>query len=284
MKSTITISAVVLLHAVGLALISGGGGCHSSSGYEDKKDNGVVFAPARPVESARGGDVARVSAINGAQDAGVVEHHGPVTPPLPPPPPVVEHRAPPPPPPVQPAEGRSYRVKSGDSLWRIAKREKITRKALAEANGLNENATLKQGQVIVIPGKGTQVPGGGSGQKKNAVSPEGTVAYVVKPGDVLGTIALRNKTSVTKIKSINNLTSDRIREGQTLYLPQAGSEISGVSANNSQTIATEKPTPVSPDAPAVPDGGFSELDRVFAETARPNEGDGISDGVPAPGN
>ena len=275
MKSTITISAVVLLHAVGLALISGGGGCHSSSGYEDKKDNGVVFAPARPVEPARTSDLSNAASINGSRDTRLVQN------PLPPPsPPVVEHTPPPPPPPPPTVEGRSYKVRSGDTLWRIAKREKITRKALAAANGLSENANLKERQIIIIPGKSTTAGDSTNiRSSNNAVPPEGTIAYVVKQGDVLGTIALKNKSSVAKIRSINNLTSDKIRLGQTLYIPVAGTGASTEPKHIQTPVTPER----SSDAPPVPDGGLSDLDRVLVETAQPSvEGDAIPEGVPTP--
>ena len=40
--------------------------------------------------------------------------------------------------------------------------------------------------------------------------------YVVKRGDVLGTIARRNGTTVARLKALNGLKSDRIRIGQRL--------------------------------------------------------------------
>lgn len=43
--------------------------------------------------------------------------------------------------------------------------------------------------------------------------------YTVKSGDSLGQIALDNKTSVKKIKELNNLKKDTIRVGQKLRMP-----------------------------------------------------------------
>ncbi|MEI6055705.1 MAG: LysM peptidoglycan-binding domain-containing protein [Lentisphaerota bacterium] len=48
--------------------------------------------------------------------------------------------------------GAAYTVKSGDSLWTIAKKNHISTKKLAEANGLDEKASLKIGQKLIIPG------------------------------------------------------------------------------------------------------------------------------------
>jgi len=43
--------------------------------------------------------------------------------------------------------------------------------------------------------------------------------YLVRPGDILGTIAQKYNEDVTEIKKLNNLNSDNIRVGQELRLP-----------------------------------------------------------------
>ncbi|HBM17569.1 MAG TPA: hypothetical protein DD381_14675 [Lentisphaeria bacterium] len=50
------------------------------------------------------------------------------------------------------SEGSVYVVKSGDSLWSVAKKNHISVKKLAEVNNLTSNAFLKVGQKITIPG------------------------------------------------------------------------------------------------------------------------------------
>lgn len=44
-------------------------------------------------------------------------------------------------------------------------------------------------------------------------------SYAVKQGDTLYRIALNKKTTVSKLKSVNGLTSDVIRPGMTLKIP-----------------------------------------------------------------
>lgn len=53
--------------------------------------------------------------------------------------------------------------------------------------------------------------------QKGDASIEG--AYVVKPGDSLGQIALDHKTDIKTLKRLNNLSSDTIYVGQRLALP-----------------------------------------------------------------
>jgi LysM repeat protein len=58
------------------------------------------------------------------------------------------------------AGGSTYTVRSGDSLWKIARRFGTTTSALASANGIDTGSTLKVGTKLVIPGssKSSSVP------------------------------------------------------------------------------------------------------------------------------
>lgn len=47
-----------------------------------------------------------------------------------------------------------YKIKSGDSLWKIAKKNKVSTEALASYNNLSPNAYLKPGQILKIPIRG----------------------------------------------------------------------------------------------------------------------------------
>jgi membrane-bound lytic murein transglycosylase D len=47
--------------------------------------------------------------------------------------------------------GQTYRVKSGDTLWSIAQRHKVTVDALRQHNGLSGSTVLKPGQTLQIP-------------------------------------------------------------------------------------------------------------------------------------
>lgn len=49
------------------------------------------------------------------------------------------------------ASGKSYVVQSGDSIWRIARRSKVSQEALLRANGISDARKIKPGMKLVIP-------------------------------------------------------------------------------------------------------------------------------------
>jgi peptidoglycan DL-endopeptidase LytE len=108
-----------------------------------------------------------------------------------------------------------YRVKSGDSLHKIAKKCNVSVDSLRKANHLESNA-LKPNQVLVIPGappkKNTAKK---TGTKKNA--PDATV-YVVKKGDTLAGVAERTGVPAAEIRKMNELRSSKLKSGQRLVL------------------------------------------------------------------
>lgn len=52
---------------------------------------------------------------------------------------------------------KKHTVAEGQSLWRIAQRYQVTVAAICEANGVQEDAPLKPGQVLLIPEKGEKI-------------------------------------------------------------------------------------------------------------------------------
>lgn len=111
------------------------------------------------------------------------------------------------------AEASSYKVKSGDSLWKIASNHNISLSNLKQWNNLNTD-TIFPNQVLVIdaikPVK----------QVKSSLSTASTVTgtYKVKSGDTLSKIAKEYGTTVTKLQSLNKITSHLIYVGQSLKI------------------------------------------------------------------
>jgi LysM repeat protein len=110
------------------------------------------------------------------------------------------------------AQGQTYVVQRGETLWSIAARYGTTPQAIVSANGLSNANYIYAGQRLTIPS------GGGSG----TVAVNG--AYTVRPGDTLSSIAARHGTTVSAIVRANGLASaNYIYAGQKLAVPGGSS-------------------------------------------------------------
>ncbi len=97
-----------------------------------------------------------------------------------------------------------YVVRSGDTLWLIARRYGTTVDAIRNLNGLTSNM-LNIGQVLKIP----------------ASAGSSYFEYAVRSGDTLWLLSRRYGTTVEAIRSLNGLTSDRLDVGQILRIPRS---------------------------------------------------------------
>lgn len=86
-----------------------------------------------------------------------------------------------------------YTVKSGDTLSEIATKNGVSTSALAAANGISDPNKIWVGQVLTLP------PG--------AAESTASVYYVVQPGETLGQIARKFKTTVSAISTLNGITN-----------------------------------------------------------------------------
>ncbi len=99
----------------------------------------------------------------------------------------------------------TYSVKSGDTLWEIARRYNVEMSALRNANNLSGN-TIRPGQELNIPGGGS---GGGSSSS--------VTTYEVRRGDTLSEIAGRFGVSTRDLRNWNNISRGQIiRPGDRL--------------------------------------------------------------------
>ena len=92
-----------------------------------------------------------------------------------------------------------YTVKSGDSLYVIAKKYNTTVDELKKINNLSSNS-LSIGQQLKVPNSSNYI------------------LYTVKSGDSLYSIAKKYNTTVNEIKLKNNLTSSNLSIGQKLKI------------------------------------------------------------------
>ncbi len=107
----------------------------------------------------------------------------------------------------------SYTVQSGDTLWLLSQKFGTTVDAIKTLNNLT-NDMLSIGQVLKIPKSG------------GATSMPNYFSYTVQSGDTLWLLAQRFGTTIDAIKTLNNLTGDRLNIGQVLKIPQAEASFS----------------------------------------------------------
>jgi membrane-bound lytic murein transglycosylase D len=135
-----------------------------------------------------------------------------------------------------------YVAKRGETLATIARKLRVSRADLAEANYLRGNATLSAGQKLVVPREATALMAARSertvppAQARATVSEEGQLApatmasnrtkviYQVKQGDTLASIARVFKTTVASIRTWNKLPGNAIVAGQRLSIYAAAAD------------------------------------------------------------
>lgn len=148
----------------------------------------------------------------------------------------------------------NHRVKPGETLLGIAALYGVDMQAILDANGLNTDSVLIEGQVIIIP----LLPGS-----------EG-VWHEVQPGETLLIIAELYGVTPELIQAANNITDpDSIYVGQRLRIPNAVTP-----------TPTPTPTPTATPTPTVTPTS------LFTDTPTPtsgNPGTGTPAGTPPTG-
>jgi len=113
-----------------------------------------------------------------------------------------------------------YKVKSGDTLSRIARRYGVSVRAIASANNVKSYRRLRRGKVLTIPLRGgAPVRVASSGGKGSATKK--LVYHRVKDGETAGGIARRYGVGLSQLRNWNGLNRrSTIRAGQKLKVYQ----------------------------------------------------------------
>jgi LysM repeat protein len=119
-----------------------------------------------------------------------------------------------------------YRVKSGDSLHRIAKKYNVSVNALKETNHLEGNVLMPD-QVLVIPDSKTSKKTTVRNVAERKSDPNASV-YIVKKGDTLARVAKRTGVPAAEIRQMNALHSSKLKSGQKLVLQRAPARVEEV--------------------------------------------------------
>lgn len=117
--------------------------------------------------------------------------------------------------PGAPAGPGQYRIRNGDNLGSIADRFGVSISDLKRWNNLRSSRIRAGKYLVVRPPSANPAPSqvAASGSSKGA-----PIRYRVRSGDNLTVIAKRNGTSVSRLKSWNNLRSNRLSVGQRLIV------------------------------------------------------------------
>ncbi len=95
-----------------------------------------------------------------------------------------------------------YRVKRGDSLYKISKRYGIKYRVIRDFNHLKSNR-LRLRQSLIIP-----------------VLKPTTISYIIKRGDTIGRISRRFKVAINDIIKFNHKKNSMVRIGEKIVIPQ----------------------------------------------------------------
>jgi membrane-bound lytic murein transglycosylase D len=133
------------------------------------------------------------------------------------------------------AKSRTYKVKKGDTLRRIALRSDVSLSQLKSWNRLTDRSRLRIGQVLRVgPGRSSArpltttakaAPHKGSSQvaKKTATSGGNKIVYTVKKGDTVYKIARQYAVNPAQILAWNGLDNEHtLQPGQNLTLRVQG--------------------------------------------------------------
>lgn len=121
------------------------------------------------------------------------------------------------------ATGGWYRVRQGDTLEKIARRNGTTVKRLCQLNGISENKIIHPGDRLKVSGsasKSTAAKSGNSGVSGSSkTTATGAAIYTVHSGDNLSKIARAHGTTVARLCQLNGISANStLRVGQKLKL------------------------------------------------------------------
>lgn len=116
------------------------------------------------------------------------------------------------------ADGTTYTVQPGDSLWLIARRFDTSVDALLALNRIDRKTQLDLGQILKVRQRAAPQPR----ERLASTTPEGpgkAIRYRVKEGDSLWTIAHKFKVTIRDLLAWNNLQPDPVLQpGQEIVL------------------------------------------------------------------
>ncbi|QSX22763.1 LysM peptidoglycan-binding and 3D domain-containing protein [Priestia megaterium] len=147
--------------------------------------------------------------------------------------------------PTTTSSNHTYTVKSGDTLYRIAKNNGTSVQQLKKWNNLSSHL-IYVNQVLKISGTGTvsSSPSAPVQEKTNETqaspAPSNSKSYKVQPGDTMWSVAQRHGISISQLKQWNNLSTNTIYINQVL---QVGGQAAAQAKPSTPSTSTPAPAP-----------------------------------------
>jgi membrane-bound lytic murein transglycosylase D len=137
---------------------------------------------------------------------------------------------------------RRHRVAAGETLTSIAKKYRVTPKAIADANNLQPTMALNTGEKLIIPAI-----------QPAAENKRRMVSYRVRKGDTFLGIADRFSVEADDLRKWNHLAGNKVRRGMVLrvYTLDSTSERSAQARGQSRAKSAAKSRPKSARPSAV---------------------------------
>ncbi len=118
------------------------------------------------------------------------------------------------------ADGNVYLVRSGDTVWDIARAFGTSAEKIRRLNNLDRRSRIYVGQKLIISESDTQSTSTKSYAANVKNQTGSTGKYTVKKGDTLWEIAKKYGTTISEIRELNGLgRSSQIYIGQRLIIP-----------------------------------------------------------------
>ncbi len=160
--------------------------------------------------------------------------------------------------------GNLYVVKSGDSLWKIARHENVTVTALKQANNLSGDS-LKVGQKLHIPmatakattdtaantvSAGIATTSSAGWQAPGTYTENGQTIHIVDFNESPGTIAKKYGIKTDDLLKANNITDPKkVQYGQRLVIPSQQPNATALTTTAPATTPVANTTPAGGTAP-----------------------------------
>jgi LysM repeat protein len=158
--------------------------------------------------------------------------------------------------------GANYTVKSGDSLWKVARQQNVTVAAIKQANNLSSDS-LKVGQKLRIPAAsataaaptvsaGIASPSSPAWREPGTYTENGQTIHVVDFNESPAVIAKKYGIKMDDLLKANNISDvKKVQYGQRLVIPLSQPN-PAATPSAAATVATPVANTVAAPAPAAP--------------------------------